>query len=82
MEEIEIGGQMFPTKCPNECPYRRKPQIQGSFCHRCPIFNCSGDFKLIEPGDYRPDWAKRWKEWFNEGMIGIVELPLYKEDEE
>ena len=45
-------------------------------CTSCPIFNCrkikvddeygdkDGMFCLIEPEDYREDWAKIWSEWF------------------
>ena len=46
------------------------------------MFNCKptdDGFRLLEPNDYRPDWAKAWKEWFNSGMQGYPELPLERE---
>jgi len=33
--------------------------------------------RLIEPEDYRPDWAKEYKKWFNSDFNGWPELYLY-----
>ena len=71
---VIIGGQEFPSKCPEKCLGNHELFMQGGLCHRCPIFNCTGEFLLLEPDDYRKDWAKAWKEWFDSGMKGLPEL--------
>jgi len=73
-----IGGQEFPERCPENCPGHDEILTQGGLCHRCPIFNCAGDkdMILLHPSDYRPDWAKAWKEWFDGGMKGFPALYL------
>jgi len=78
LESIVIGGQEFPTRCPENCPGRNEPFTQGGLCHRCPIFNCVSKkgMVLLRPEDYRPDWAKAWKEWFESGMKGYPDLWL------
>jgi len=80
MKEMYIGGQLFPTDCPERCPEKSKPFYQGNTCSRCPISNSVPDangFSLVDPNDYRSDWAKAFRTWFNNGMIGQVNLPLY-----
>ena len=78
--EIYIGNQLFPTKCPNNCPGKKTDIDQWKLlCYRCPIFNCvpnKDGFCLIEPNDYRQDWAKEFREWFNNRCIGYPELVL------
>ena len=77
MEEIIIGGQSFPKKCPEDCPEKNNEHYQGCPCHRCPIFNCADDdqdMRLLEPQHYRKDWAKAWKKWFDNGMLGLPDL--------
>ena len=78
-----IGGYDFPENCPEGCPGKTEPCGQGGLCHRCPLFNCIPDdeFQLLRPEDYRPDWAKIWKEWFDGGMVGYPILPINKSDE-
>jgi len=75
-----IGGQEFDPKCPEECPGKKMAFSQGGLCHRCPVFNCvpaKGDtFVLLEPEEYRKDWAKVWRQWFDDGMKGCPELTL------
>jgi len=71
-----IGGVEFFTKCPEKCPGQTIMPGQGGLCHRCPIFNCAGEFPLLGPGEFRPDWAEAWKTWFEEGMRGYPILPL------
>ncbi len=78
INEIYIGGQLFPTACPKSCPGLRETFEQGGLCHICPIFNCTPNkkgFYLIEPHNYRQDWAKEFRKWFNNGWKGY---PLLK----
>ena len=75
MQDIIISDELFSTKCPETCPGKKEAFHQGCLCHRCPIFNCAGKhFMLIRPSDYRRDWARAWKKWFNEGMKGYPDL--------
>jgi len=77
--EIYIGGYLFDTVCPLNCPGKEGNIVQGGLCYRCPIFNCVPDkdgFSLIEPIDYRDDWAKEWAAWFNNGYKGYPNLIL------
>ncbi len=77
--EIYIGNQLFGTICPKNCPGKEEGFGQGGLCHRCPIFNCVPDingFSLLEPYDYRQDWAKEFREWFNNECIGYPNLVL------
>ncbi len=83
--EITIGGQIFPTECPKNCPEKKTAFYQGCYCSRCPIFSCvdrGGGFVLLEPEEYREDWAKNWKEWFDNSMVGRPGLPLWQKEGE
>lgn len=71
----------MPDKCPDECPGNKSPYEQGGLCDRCPVLNCTGNDPLLDPTKYREDWAKEWKKWFNEGMIGYPDLYLLKPKE-
>ena len=73
---VIIGGQEFSAKCPTNCPGKAGFPDQGGLCHRCPILNCVGpeDTILLRPQDYRKDWAKAWREWFDRGMKGWPDL--------
>ena len=67
---IIAGSYIFPDKCPKNCLYKQESFSQGSMCTRCPILNCKKDkdgFCLIEPEDYRKDWAKEWNDFFKRG---------------
>ena len=72
---VVIGGQEFPTECPDGCPGKIFLD-QGGLCRRCPIFNCVGpeDMILLRPQDYRKSWAKAWRKWFDSGMKGWPDL--------
>jgi len=73
--EIEI-----PNSCPVACPGLLRSFSQGNLCSCCPIFNCrkieaqpeyadkDGMFCLVEPENYRKDWAEVWAEWFKSDM--------------
>lgn len=76
-----IGGIEFDNRCPDTCPFKGDIAKfdQGAICIRCPIFNCAGDYTLLNPSDYRSDWAEVWKKWFDTGMKGFPELPLMLE---
>lgn len=77
--ELYIGGQLFDTECPKNCPGKDEYLIQGGLCHRCPIFNCVPDkegFCLIDSMDYRKDWALEFRKWFNNGCVDYPTLLL------
>ena len=65
-----------PDKC-DGCSRLGKASQQGDTCCRCPVFNCSlspdtdGNMScLVEPDDYRDDWAKSYHDWFKEqGLV-------------
>ena len=87
-----IAGIEFPDSCPQGCPFKQETFDQSSLCTRCPIFNCKQFpfpcedgteimMSLIEPNEYREDWAKEWKRWFDEGMKDYPELYLQKRGE-
>jgi hypothetical protein len=82
-----IGGQEFPEECPKKCPGKDDNIGQGGLCYRCPIFNCQKfdytqedgkvfKISMLRPDQYREDWAKNWKKWFDTGMKGYPQLPL------
>ena len=74
---MQIGDFMLPDVCPESCQYRQMPQGQGGPCQRCPVFNCSPDddgFRLLEPEDYRLDWAEQWHQYFNGGHLPKLRL--------
>jgi len=84
-----IAGNELPDRCPENCPHRDSFALYGqnSICGRCPVFCCipcdDDGFCLVEPADYRSDWAKEWAEWFKNGMENAPELLLqFKEDKE
>jgi hypothetical protein len=77
---LVAGGETFPTECPKECPGLKELQSQGGLCHRCPIFSCTpteDGIRLLAPADYRADWAKEWRAWFDSGMKDYPVLKLF-----
>ncbi len=77
--DIYIGNQLFDTECSKNCPGQEELFSQGNLCLRCPILNCVpglDGFCLIEPNDYRQDWAREFREWFNNGCVGYPNLTL------
>jgi hypothetical protein len=75
MTKINIGGFEFNKECPEKCCGKYELIGQGGTCHRCPIFNCvpikdekGEEFSLLDPEEYRTDWAKIWYEWFKGDM--------------
>lgn len=74
---IIAGDVEIPDKCPEGCRFKQEAMYQGNTCSRCPIFNCSKDdegFCLVEPEDYRHEWALEWQKFFN----GESEYPVLK----
>jgi hypothetical protein len=79
-----------PDDCPTGCPGNKEPFYQGNLCCSCPIFNChkvpaspeyadkDGMLCLVEPDDFREDWAKKWETWFKGDMIEYPILMLQK----
>lgn len=72
---MKVAGHDIPDKCPEGCKFA-DTLSQGSPCHRCPIFNCSEPDPLLQPDDYREDWAEAWEKWFKAGMAGEPVLRL------
>lgn len=82
------GDVELPDDCPEDCPF--KDDIanygQNAICGRCPLFACKtfdgpeddevGPMCLVEPEEYRRDWAIVWQQWFADGMMGMPELTL------
>ena len=72
-----------PDMCPQNCPGKGQLFYQWNLCIRCPIFNCKEipgpegvPFRLIEPEDYRKDWAEEFVKWFENNMQGYPNLRL------
>lgn len=61
----------IPDTCPKECPEPESPwyQCQNGLCYRCPVLICKKNTDdglcLVAPEDYRPDWAKEFRAWFD-----------------
>lgn len=65
---IVAGKIEIPDECPSECSARGMEFYQGNLCSRCPVFCCVPDnngFSLIDPSDYREEWAKEFVKFFN-----------------
>ena len=81
--DIEI-----PDSCPKDCLGKKEIFGQGSLCISCPIFNCSrspasgeyadedGMFSIMEPKEYRKDWALVFQTWFKGDMKTFPKLLL------
>ena len=67
MTDKEISEKyQIPINCDN-CNVKLNGggwNFQGSLCHRCPVFNCMGEDKLMDISDYREDWLNEFQEWF------------------
>ena len=85
------GNVELPDDCPQDCPFKGDIANYGqsAICGRCPLFTCKtfgteedemGPVCLVEPRDYRRDWALVWKAWFEGGMKGMPELKLKMEE--
>lgn len=59
-----------PDSCPPTCIFLEelKHFSQGCTCTRCPVFACK-DGIMIDPKDFREDWAKEWVEFFEFGTV-------------
>lgn len=80
---IKEGGVLIansieiPDECPVNCSFKENMLYQGSMCHRCPVFNCKKDeegFSLLEPEEYRKDFALEWKHFFDTGAFPQLNL--------
>lgn len=74
-----------PDSCPEDCAYLDDMATfgQNSICGRCPVLTCKvidgtedglGMFCLIEPADYRDDWAKEWEDFFKSRKVPKLKL--------
>lgn len=84
---IIAGKYRVPDKCPDDCRFRKDPmaQMQGGFCYRCPVMNCSPmeyqeedgsiiEVRMVEPEQYRLNWAKEWERFFKEGVLPLLKF--------
>ena len=72
----------IPDSCPINCRFKEelKQFYQDDICYSCPVLNCSNPsndpmMPILEPEQYRSDWAKEWKRFFD-GEIEEPELCL------
>lgn len=85
---MKIGPYELPDKCPEDCPCRGDSWAisQGGMCHRCPVLNCTpveyeGEMVcLVDPEDYRVDWAAEWVEFFKSGKYPELRINLPPND--
>lgn len=70
----------IPDRCPSKCPFRddKHAMSLSAYCFRCPIFNCFGDEPMIEPDDYREDWAEEWYNFFNNEYKEYPKMKIFK----
>lgn len=71
MHRVVIGGQKIPSECPKKCP-----GDEMDLCFQCPVFNCRMEPIISDPKDFRKDWAVEWEKWFDDGMIGKINLDM------
>jgi len=83
---MKIGSKLqfiVPDSCLSDCPYRKEPFYQGNMCCSCPVFNCSsfGDknSRLLEPEEYRDDWAEEWEKFFRTGKAPALKIEIKNE---
>ena len=81
---MKIAGFEFPDKCPDNCEFIGDfaANLTCAICIRCPVLCCKKDsegFCMIEPEDYRKDWAKEWSKFFREGKLPQLPLKMEKE---
>lgn len=81
---IIAGCYEVPEDCPPDCKF------QGSFarfgqsaiCGHCPVLCCrptlheDGPFCLVEPEDFRPDWAAEWERFFRTAKPPTLKLAV------
>ena len=77
-----------PDRCPPNCPFMHNNKYRD-ICDRCPIYCCTkkhdlseysnknGMFCIINPEEYRADWAKVWQDWFKSEMNTLPELIIF-----
>lgn len=78
---MRIASYEIPDKCPEDCPFTDDLMHfgQSAICGRCPVLVCTPcdeGWALVEADDYRPDWAKVWHEFFQNGMKEYPALVL------
>lgn len=89
---IVAGDVNVPDKCPGTCAYKAEAQRMGmeSMCMDCPVFCCiavpdpyheygdTGIMYMVDPKDYRHDWALEWKKFFETGEKPRLLLKMEK----
>lgn len=79
---MKIGPYTLPDACPENCPFLGDAQAisQGGMCFRCPVINCTPmeyegkQICLVDPADYREDWAAEWEKFFRSGEYPALRL--------
>ena len=85
---IIAGKYEIPDSCPPDCVLRDELANfgQSATCCRCPVLNCSlnepapeigyqESWRMLEPEEFREDWAKVWCSFFK-GEVGFPILCL------
>jgi hypothetical protein len=78
LNSMKIGQNLqfeVPDKCPPDCTYKNDIGDYGlsAICIRCPVLNCKiiDESKyggpIIDPRDFRNDWAADWENFFKTG---------------
>jgi hypothetical protein len=83
MEEkmVLAGKYEIPDKCPPNCSLRPTTSFsQGDICTRCPVLICApcppnpkypeyDGMRVVEPDEFRPEWAEEWEQFFRDGTF-------------
>jgi len=80
---LKFGSELqyeYPEKCPENCSLKPESFYQGCACMRCPVLCCKDDddgySPIIEPEDFRDDWAAEWETFFRIGKEPELKLFL------
>jgi hypothetical protein len=84
---MKIGSKHLftvPDKCPPDCRFISALHNfdQSAMCTHCPVFICrpvsapegDGCFCMVDPEDFRDDWAAEWERFFKDGTIPALPI--------
>ena len=84
--EAKFGTKLqfkHPIKCPQSCIFKSEAFFdQGCICTRCPVLCCKQPITeedkiympMIEPDNFRDDWAEEWDNFFKIGRRPKLQL--------